>query len=737
MVESPIVRLGAMLGRKPRALPGGQRPPRWGLSGQLVTIGLITLALFGLALVVILVALGNRANDQVQAEAEELRRALLLETEEDRIAAAEVLAHAVADEAQSIADLGETIAGIIEGARLDGPAPPGWVREPGWVPGDVEIPSPVALTQVSRLLAAHGFPAARIAVNVTGGPSWMTEGPAGLGHPTGLPAGRPLGEPTWWAVPGEDRTDLGWAVSRRGSFGGDPVQVVVVSSAENLWQRATSRLALSEAEAAIIALRIVDGSGRSVFQTPAVATMATPGVAAPVRGTPWTLRVDPRTSPAAPAVERRRNAAAARILDQTPTRIDHRIAELRDAGIAAVVIVALLLGAALAVLFAVRLRVPLSHLMEDLGLIAAGNLDHQVVVRWDDELGYLGTRINDLCSQLKRSRDRLREYNRGLERDVEERTEELAKRNLELSRLNREVEAAYYTLQTTQAQMMQQERMATLGQLLAGIAHEINNPLNFMVNAIPPLERNVRKLHDLIELYARLEGAPAKDVVRGLAEAVAWKREMDVGDVLTDIDDSVSLIQSGADRTTRIVQNLRMFSRTTPGENRDVDLSAGIDITLSLLSHLTKGRIAVVRDYHDAPGVECSPGEINQVFMNLLSNACQAIPDKGTIWITVRPDGDGVLVDVRDSGTGIPANVIPRIFEPFFTTKGAEQGTGLGLSISYSIIQKHHGRIDVASVVDEGTEFSVWLPTRRPRRTDEEGSQRSAAAVTGSTRALR
>ncbi|MCP4867445.1 MAG: histidine kinase [Proteobacteria bacterium] len=361
--------------------------------------------------------------------------------------------------------------------------------------------------------------------------------------------------------------------------------------------------------------------------------------------------------------------------------------------------------ALLGVLLRIRISTPIKRFREDLEVVTRGNLDHKIVGGWNDELSELADGFNELTVQLKRSRDRLREYNRTLERGVEERTHELARRNLELNRAYREKEQAYDELRGTQAQMLQQERMATLGQLLAGIAHEINNPVNFMVNAIRPLETNVGRIQEVLATLTQQYGD------------VLGEDGGELPAVMDDINASVDLIRKGADRTANIVQNLRTFSRSEGGEFRVTDLTDGLDITLSLLNHTIKGRIEVVRDYDDLPEVECSPGEINQVFMNLLSNACQAIEGPGTIWIRSEERKDGVSLFFQDSGHGISEDDLARIFEPFYTTKEAGIGTGLGLAITSNIIQKHGGRLEVASVPGETTEFEVWLPLRQdPQR---------------------
>jgi len=383
---------------------------------------------------------------------------------------------------------------------------------------------------------------------------------------------------------------------------------------------------------------------------------------------------------------------------------------------ATIALAAFLVLAALGLLLRSRLSVPIRRFEEDLQIVTRGNLDHKIVVGWNDELSALAARFNDMTEQLKGSRDRLREYNRTLEVGVEQRTRELARRNLELNRTYREKEQAYEELQATQAQMIQQERMVTLGQLLAGIAHEINNPVNFMVNAITPLEDNVGRIHHVLQLIKEQYG-----------DELGPEAPAELDQVMEDIEESVHLIRAGADRTANIVANLRTFSRTQEVDYRPTDLVAGIEITLSLLAHTIKGRIEVERELEDVPFVECVPGEINQVFMNLLSNACQAISGPGRIWIRAQSKNEGVSVFIQDDGCGIAEDKLKRVFDPFFTTKPAGIGTGLGLAITSNIVQRHGGRVEMSSVEGEGTEFEVWLPLRQdPERWDVGAEARHA-----------
>jgi two-component system NtrC family sensor kinase len=241
-------------------------------------------------------------------------------------------------------------------------------------------------------------------------------------------------------------------------------------------------------------------------------------------------------------------------------------------------------------------------------------------------------------------------------------------------------------LTRAQQQLVRSEKLASIGQLVAGIAHEINNPVNAIVNTVGPLEEAVGALDDL-DPVARSEAA--KDV-----------REM------------VKVVQRGAQRTKAIVGALHNYSRTDDESVVDFDLDRSIEDSLELLRHLLKGNIDVVKKYGDPGRIRGHAGQINQVFMNLLTNAAQALSGRENAQITIETEGtaDTVEVKIRDNGPGIPGNVLPRIWDPFFTTKDVGEGTGLGLSIVHELVERHGGSIECDTKVGEGTTFSVKLP---------------------------
>jgi signal transduction histidine kinase len=257
-------------------------------------------------------------------------------------------------------------------------------------------------------------------------------------------------------------------------------------------------------------------------------------------------------------------------------------------------------------------------------------------------------------------------------------------------------------------QLIQSEKLASLGQLTAGIAHEINNPINFVSANIEPLKQDFEELQMLIEQYTALQHST--NVSHDLLKIQQMSHQIDVSYLIEEIKALLTGIDEGAKRTKEIVMGLRNFSRLDESETKLANIHDGLDSTLMLLRHRIKNRITVERSYGTLPLIECYPGKLNQVFMNILTNAIQAIPGKGFIWINTWQQSNEIHISIKDSGKGMTAKVKDRIFEPFFTTKGVGAGTGLGLSISYGIIQKHNGKIDVHSQPGKGAEFIITLP---------------------------
>ena len=300
----------------------------------------------------------------------------------------------------------------------------------------------------------------------------------------------------------------------------------------------------------------------------------------------------------------------------------------------------------------------------------------------------------------------VKEQNVVLEKKVQERTEELQGAN---STLN----ITLTNLKNTQSKLVDAEKMAALGQLTAGIAHEINNPINFVTSNIKPLQLDIKDLKDVIIKYEEID--LSKDLKSQLDEIDLFKKQIDLDFVNNEINSLLSGISEGARRTAEIIRSLRNFSRLDESDTKPIDLDEGLDSTIVLVRNNIPDNVTVIKDLGNLPKVECQPGKINQIFMNLISNAIQAIKAKKIQreeeFLTIKSwyEEQQVKVSIKDSGTGMTEETKNRIFEPFFTTKDIGEGTGLGLSIVFSIIETHKGNIEVITKINEGTEFIITL----------------------------
>jgi signal transduction histidine kinase len=305
--------------------------------------------------------------------------------------------------------------------------------------------------------------------------------------------------------------------------------------------------------------------------------------------------------------------------------------------------------------------------------------------------------------------------------ELYQQNEEIITQKDHLAMLNHELEKQKYELSKTlnelrqaQTNLVQSEKMASLGQLTAGVAHELNNPINFISSGIRPLQRNVEDLLSLLEKYDSV--IEKNNLTAGFGEVEELKESVDLDYLIKETHNLLKGILEGSSRSMQIVRDLRTFSRMDENEFKLVDIHDGIDSTLLLLHHKMQNRITVHKNYGKIPHVECLPGKLNQVFMNILTNSIQAIDGKGEIIIETSGSEDKVRISFKDSGKGMPPEVREHIFEPFFTTRAVGEGTGLGLSISYSIIEEHGGTIEVASEPGKGTAFVITLPLSRPEK---------------------
>jgi two-component system NtrC family sensor kinase len=286
-----------------------------------------------------------------------------------------------------------------------------------------------------------------------------------------------------------------------------------------------------------------------------------------------------------------------------------------------------------------------------------------------------------------------------------EQVQHLQRANDELTELNRKLSAA-------QDQLMQSEKLASIGQLAAGVAHEINNPIGYVFSNFGTLEKYMVDVFRMLQAYqdaeAELGDTPAR------ARLAELREEIELDYLKEDIPTLMSESREGIKRVRKIVQDLKDFSRVDARQEWEwSNLHNGIDSTLNIVNNEIKYKCDVIKQYGQLPEVECLPSELNQVFMNLLVNAAHAITaDRGTITIRTGTEGDNAWVEIQDSGCGIPKENLKRIFDPFFTTKPVGKGTGLGLSLSYGILQKHGGRIEVDSEVGRGTCFRLTIPVK-------------------------
>jgi PAS domain S-box-containing protein len=304
----------------------------------------------------------------------------------------------------------------------------------------------------------------------------------------------------------------------------------------------------------------------------------------------------------------------------------------------------------------------------------------------------------------------------GISRDITSRKqaeEELQEKNLLLEHLVASEREAMDALKQAQSTMVQTEKLAGLGQMVAGVAHEINNPLSFVSNNVAVLTRDLAAIKRLLELYQQAEPTLEQAKPELFDEIKEFCEEIDLPYTMTNLDELLKRSKEGLRRIQQIVKDLRDFARLDESDLHEIDLNAGIESTVNIIRGKAKGkRVELQTDLHPLPPITCFPAKLNQVIMNLISNAIDACDEGGQVKVESHANGDRIHVIVSDNGSGIPPEVRQRIFDPFFTTKPPGQGTGLGLSISYGIIQDHQGSITVDSEPGHGSRFEITVPTK-------------------------
>ncbi|MDR6445178.1 two-component system NtrC family sensor kinase [Paraburkholderia terricola] len=334
----------------------------------------------------------------------------------------------------------------------------------------------------------------------------------------------------------------------------------------------------------------------------------------------------------------------------------------------------------------------------------------QMAVTLEDQVRHRTRELEDALRDNKKITHALERTQLLMKQEIEERR----RGQVELEREKEAQRRLIDQLADAHVKLLQSEKLASIGQLAAGVAHEINNPIGFVDSNLGTLKKWVRSLLDVMALQdSLLTGLDPESRAR-LDKA---RKDADLEYLIEDISVLIDESIEGTSRVRRIVQDLRDFSRAGSEDWCVVDLHAGLEATLNVVRNEMKYKAEVVKDYGDLPSIECMPSQINQVLMNLLVNATQAISERGTIMIRTRRDGDGVSIAIADTGIGMSAEVQAKIFDPFYTTKPVGQGTGLGLSVSYGIVEKHGGRIAVESKPGEGACFTVWLPLTQNRET--------------------
>lgn len=331
-------------------------------------------------------------------------------------------------------------------------------------------------------------------------------------------------------------------------------------------------------------------------------------------------------------------------------------------------------------------------------------------------------RVQVLERALQRERQAREQAEHFLEtksRDLYLANEDLKLKNSEIGLRNVAIEEANAALISTQAQLVQSEKMASVGQLAAGVAHEINNPIGYITSNLGTLQSYTDVMRELITGYRDYSAG----VKAGSADESAYQKlqelqvSEDIDFILGDVVELVSDSLSGAMRVKDIVQGLKTFSRVDSADFIEADLQSGIESTLKVLSNELKYSCDVKLEFADIPLIPCNLARINQVVLNLLVNASQSIEGQGTITLSTRRDETWAYLCISDTGCGIPADKIASIFDPFFTTKPVGSGTGLGLSISFGIVEEHGGTLSVVSEVGVGSQFTIKLPLYRNQKT--------------------
>lgn len=370
--------------------------------------------------------------------------------------------------------------------------------------------------------------------------------------------------------------------------------------------------------------------------------------------------------------------------------------ELLIKQLASLIFAFILMGLLLSYFLARKIISPLNTLIQATGEFEQGDLSNRV-----ERTSYL--EINELVVSYNSMADALQRLYSSLGQKVQERTQQL--------------EEAYSELQNTQAMMVHSEKMKSLGELVAGIMHEINNPINFIYGNLSHLNNYSADLIKIIDTYSEFDADLNPEHKKVIDEL---KQEIDYDFLKSDLPDLIRSCREGTERTKNIILDLKDFSRLEEISLTNVDLKKEIDTTLNILNNKFKNRINVHQEYQEnLPKIEAYGGQLNQVFMNILDNSAYAIQETGDVWIRIKIVDTNVIIEFEDNGKGMDENTLQKIFNPFFTTKPVGQGTGLGMAISYKVIKNHQGEIHVDTEVGKGTKFTITLPINRVKESEK------------------
>ncbi len=396
-------------------------------------------------------------------------------------------------------------------------------------------------------------------------------------------------------------------------------------------------------------------------------------------------------------------------------------------------LIAVVFGAMLSFLLAFLITKPIQRITDAVVAFSRGEKSQRVQALSNDEIGDLAAAFNAMAQEIS-ERDRITEEIR--KQRLEETITALNESNTELAEKQRELERTIQALnekneqiKSQQLQLVQAEKMSSLGQMVAGIAHEVNTPLGFVKNSLTLLSRNQEEIESLLEKQHQLAEAlvdgDAEHVEKHIAVAFEAAKELDENEVLEDSRKMLEHSKIGIERIEELVLNLKNFSRLDESAFKLSDINEGLNSTLVIAHNTIKHKAEIIKDFTPDLKAECYPSQLNQVFLNLIVNATQAIQEKGVIKLTTRYESEPkveaknkadqkyAVIKIADNGKGIAPEHLNKIFDPFFTTKPVGQGTGLGLSISYQIIERHKGTISVKSELGKGTEFVVRIPVRQ------------------------